>query len=217
MPNRVLREGIITSERVNKLSWPAEVFYRRLMSIVDDFGRYYAKPELLRAGLYPLCLDKVGNPDIAKWIRETEEAGLVRTYTFENKEFLEIVDFRQHQRAKASKFPAPDGVCDADAVHMQRKQTAHTHEGEGGDEGEGVRRKTTIPTDFSLTDDLIAYASKQGIQDLKTLDGFTDRFVNQCKAKGYRYVDFKSTWKNWLRRDIEEGKLKEVKYQDSDI
>jgi hypothetical protein len=59
MPNRVLREGILTSERVNALDWPAEVFYRRLMSVVDDFGRYWAKPELLRAGLYPLHHDKV--------------------------------------------------------------------------------------------------------------------------------------------------------------
>ena len=36
MPNRILREGILTSERVNALSWEAEVFYRRLMSAVDE-------------------------------------------------------------------------------------------------------------------------------------------------------------------------------------
>ncbi len=48
MPNRILREGILTSERVNLLSWEAEVFYRRLMSVVDDYGRFHAHPALLR-------------------------------------------------------------------------------------------------------------------------------------------------------------------------
>ena len=59
MPNRIVREGILTSERVELLSWAEEVFYRRLMSVVDDFGRYYARPELLRAACYPLLLTKV--------------------------------------------------------------------------------------------------------------------------------------------------------------
>ena len=56
MPNRVIREGILTSERIEMLGWAEEVFYRRLMSVVDDFGRYYARPALLRAACYPLLL-----------------------------------------------------------------------------------------------------------------------------------------------------------------
>ena len=58
MPNRVIREGILTSERIEMLGWAEEVFYRRLMSVVDDFGRYYARPALLRAACYPLLLTK---------------------------------------------------------------------------------------------------------------------------------------------------------------
>lgn len=115
MPNRILREGILTSERVNLLGWPAEVFYRRLHSVVDDFGRYYAKPELLRAACYPLQLDKVGNSDIGKWLEATRKAALVRTYTVDGKEYLELLDFRQQVRAKDSKFPQPPSVCVADA------------------------------------------------------------------------------------------------------
>ena len=48
MPNRILREGILTSERIERLDWAEEVFYRRVMSVVDDYGRYYARPALLR-------------------------------------------------------------------------------------------------------------------------------------------------------------------------
>ena len=105
MPNRILREGIITSEPVNSLSWAEEVFYRRLHSVVDDFARYFAKPELLRAACYPLKLDKVGNPDIVKWLEATQKAGLIRVYTIDNKEYLQVLNFRQKERAKQSKFP----------------------------------------------------------------------------------------------------------------
>lgn len=35
MPSRILREGILTSERVNALAPLEELFYRRLMSVVD--------------------------------------------------------------------------------------------------------------------------------------------------------------------------------------
>jgi hypothetical protein len=59
MPDRILRAGIIKSGAVNALGWPAEVFYRRLMSVVDDFGRYDGRSSILRADLYPLKVDKL--------------------------------------------------------------------------------------------------------------------------------------------------------------
>ena len=127
----------MTSERIDKLAWPAEVFYRRLMSVVDDFGRYYAKPELLLAALYPLRVTKVRIADIATWLGDVQAAGLVRTYRVENKDYLELLDFQQQLRAKTSKFPPVDAqqmlsTCVADA-----KQTlADAHLDGGGGEGE---------------------------------------------------------------------------------
>lgn len=136
MPNRILREGILTSERISSLGWPAEVFYRRLMSVVDDFGRYYAKPELLRAGCYPLLLDKVGNSDIGKWMSACTEAALVRTYTVEGKEYLEVANFKQQKRAEKSRFPAPPIECIADATQATSKSEAAAHLGVCGGEGD---------------------------------------------------------------------------------
>jgi hypothetical protein len=107
MPDRIIRPGILTSDPVNRLSFAGEVFYRRLMSIADDYGRYDGRPTILRAMLYPLQLDKVTEPDIAKWRLETAKAGLVRVYSVENKEFIEIVKFDQRLRAATSKWPPP--------------------------------------------------------------------------------------------------------------
>lgn len=104
--------GILTSESVNRLSWSAEVFYRRLMSVVDDFGRYDGRPAVLRASLYALKVDRVSEPDIGKWIRECEEAALVRRYTVAAKPYLELQKFEQKIRAVKSKWPDPPTIAD---------------------------------------------------------------------------------------------------------
>lgn len=138
MPNRILREGIITSPRMIRLSWPAEVFYRRLMSVVDDYGRYHAHPMLLRAACYPMQLDKVSDSDVGKWLGETRKAALVRVYESRGAAYLELLDFRQQVRAKASKYPQPPAdaeqmpsECAADAQQMPAD--AHLDVVEGGD------------------------------------------------------------------------------------
>jgi hypothetical protein len=107
MPDRLVREDILTSDPVNSLSWAGEVFYRRVMSKADDYGRYEARPSILRANLYPLKLDRVSESDVVKWMGECSEAGLVRLYTVENKEYLEIQKFRQRLRAMKSRYPPP--------------------------------------------------------------------------------------------------------------
>ncbi len=80
MPNRILREGILGSDRVNRLSPYAELFYRRLMSKVDDFGLYDSRFGILRGRCYPLKIDDVTEPEIAAWLQECEGAGLIRIY-----------------------------------------------------------------------------------------------------------------------------------------
>ena len=58
MPTRIIREGILDSKAVNALSEQAEIFYRRLMSVVDDYGRFEADTELLRARCFPRQLER---------------------------------------------------------------------------------------------------------------------------------------------------------------
>jgi hypothetical protein len=123
MPNRVLREGILSSERVNKIANnPAtEVFYRRLHSVADDYGRYSGDPRILRAACYPLMLDSVCHADVLHWLDKCATAGLLVLYKVNGKPYLEIVDFKQTLRIKRSKYPAPapqtHETCSASAPH----------------------------------------------------------------------------------------------------
>lgn len=80
MPTRLVREGILDSERIDQLDAPAEVFYRRLMSKVDDYGLFDARIAMLRSSLYPLRVDKVREADIARWIAACEKAGVIALY-----------------------------------------------------------------------------------------------------------------------------------------
>jgi len=107
MPNRYIRESAIESESVNSLSWQAEVFFRRLLNRVDDFGRFTANPALLRASIFPLQLDRVTEADVQRMLAECEAAGLLFVYSSSCKRFI-ILNKWEKGRAKESKYPPPD-------------------------------------------------------------------------------------------------------------
>jgi hypothetical protein len=106
MPNRIIREGWIDSERISRLSAAEECFFLRLCLKADDFGRYTANLKLLKSALYPLR-DDVRDTDIARNLAAAQETGLIRCYEVEGKRYLVIPDFRQRNRASTSKFPDP--------------------------------------------------------------------------------------------------------------
>jgi hypothetical protein len=103
MPTRILREGIISSERVNQLSERAELFYRKLMSVADDYGRFFSNPISLLGACYPLRTD-VCESDVKQFLSECVAVGLVAIYGAGK--YLVILEFRQQTRSK-SKFPEP--------------------------------------------------------------------------------------------------------------
>lgn len=110
MPNRIVYEKILTSERVNRLSEGAELFYRRLMQVVDDYGKFHAHPKILLSACYPLRVDSISPTTVSTWLQECANCGLVRLFAADGKQFLQIDDFKQRIRGKP-KFP--DGQMQA--------------------------------------------------------------------------------------------------------
>ncbi len=106
MPSRILREGILDSDAVCSLTFPAEVFYRRLMSVVDDFGRFDGRSSVLRSRLYPLQIDKVREADIARWIAECVTAGLIALYAVDARPYI-LLHKADPPRSQTPKFPGP--------------------------------------------------------------------------------------------------------------
>jgi hypothetical protein len=112
MPNRYIREGINDSERVDALSFEAESFYRRLLLVVDDHGRFSADPRLLRARAFPLRIDFISNRDIESWLSEccsatsAEKPALINAYEVGGKRYLQVSGFGQRIRSN-SLYPDP--------------------------------------------------------------------------------------------------------------
>lgn len=122
MPTRLVREGWLTSERIDALSAAEECFFLRLILRVDDYGRFEANPRLLKSLLYPLR-DRIRDTDISSYLAACERTRLIRCYETSGKRYLEISDFKQ-QRRSASKYPNPPpkdastDACLADAKQM---------------------------------------------------------------------------------------------------
>ena len=131
MPNRILREGIISSPRVDRLSPMAEIMYRRLMSVADDYGRYYGAPRMVRAACWPFHPNPPSEAEIEGLLAECAQpdSRLLAIYQHKNQAFLEILDFRQQTRSK-SKFPehdiSPLATCEKPATQLLSTTRART-------------------------------------------------------------------------------------------
>lgn len=155
MPNRIIREGIISSDRVNSLSLGAEVLYRRLMSVADDYGRFYASPATIRGACWPTCPERVSEEEVGSWLDECSsgEEPLVRIYKIGNGRFLELTNFNQQIRSK-SKFPGKDRDMLEDCSQPDINSPALdvvVGEGVCEDEGDdtGQKRKAAKPPSSS--------------------------------------------------------------------
>lgn len=124
MPDRIIRESICTSETIDHLLWFEEVFWYRLTVNCDDYGRFDARPQILKSRLFPLKQD-ITEKVIETALTKLSALGLVTTYTCSGKPYLQLVTWDKYQRirAKRSKFPAPDDTCcqlTADVVNSRR-------------------------------------------------------------------------------------------------
>ena len=130
MPTRIIRDGILTSDRINMLSPLAELFYRRLMSVADDHGRFPGNPTQLRAFCYPMRVDSVKESDIKKYLIECAKAELIQLYSVAGKDYLQVLDFGQRINGK-SKYPEAPG----NSPGIPGVSRLDGDEGEGVDEG----------------------------------------------------------------------------------
>jgi hypothetical protein len=108
MPQRFLRPGITTSDAWNAVSFPAQSFYIRLLTLVDDWGRYDGRVPVLHGQCFALRSDIVPQ-ETAALRSELHAAGLIEVYAVEGKEYVQITKWQERARGTNSRYPAP---CD---------------------------------------------------------------------------------------------------------
>lgn len=192
MPNRILRDGILDSKLVARLSEPGEVFYRRLMSVVDDYGRYEADLELLRVKCFPRILDKWPEVKVQAALEETIAAALVLVYVVKPKIYLQMSNFQQRLRSP-SKFPPSDDGQVADtwqaaaglACASHTHTTTHTNGLVALSESEWPETTAAIQFPFPATDSpfimgIIHQAIQAGISAGAEASEVTDRLLAEA-------------------------------------
>lgn len=213
MPNRIIRESILTSEPVDALNWQEEVFYRRLLSKVDDYGRFDARPSILRTSLFPLRVDRVREADCTRWLAACQAAGLIVLYGSADRPVLEATKTKWLTRTP-SKYPAPplqtlENIC----PQVQTNARLVVDVGVVVDDVEqddappsaappakGDAKATRLAAHWLPTPEQVAWAkAKRPELDVpEEAEKFRDYWQAQPGVKG-RKTDWPATWRNWIR------------------
>lgn len=132
MPSRILKESICSSDSINELSSFEETFFYRLIVNCDDYGRFDARPAILKARLFPLK-DRVTLKNIEDALVKLAEVGCVKLYRVDSKPFLYLPAWEVHQnvRAKKSRYPEPSEENEKETYARKEKtseRNMHTSE-----------------------------------------------------------------------------------------
>ena len=104
MPTRYLKPGIRDSGHIEGLSDApdAEILYYRLLVTVDDFGRFDARGDMIKAYCFPVRRRATADKCI-QWLAELSKASLLLLYAVDGKEYLQIAKWDNKPRAATSK------------------------------------------------------------------------------------------------------------------
>ena len=110
MPNRVIRESLLSSDRFLGLrDNTGRICFVAIMLTADDVGNLEGSPPRLRRLWRDYGIDT--NEKVAKTLAELADCDLVRVYEAENKQFIHIPRFRQflrHVKRRAYASPWDD-------------------------------------------------------------------------------------------------------------
>ena len=108
MPNRIIKESICTSEKINDLSDFHFRLWACLITYVDDFGRGDARSAIIKGRCFPLR-ERVTVKDIDAGLHVLADTGCIILYTVDGESYLCFPNWDKHQtvRNQKSKYPAP--------------------------------------------------------------------------------------------------------------
>ena len=197
MPNRIIKDSIRLSEKVNSLTDFQFRLWVSLITYVDDYGRGDARPAVIKGTCFPLR-DRVTLKDIDAALQSLAGAGCVGLYTVDGKPYLYFPRWESHQviRNKKSKFPAPNGGSQAIEFNCnQSPANVSVIQSESESESESERESENILS-FYLSDrgreifaenGEIVENSVENPPDVNTPEGraaLLERFHARCQKEG---------------------------------
>ena len=226
MPARVIRAEILSSDSLSKVSIEADLVFRSMILLADDFGRFDGRLAILRAAIFPLR-PEVTIKKLERWVDEL--LGLpdspLRRYVHSDRPYMHLTGWEkycgQSRRAKKSKFPDPPEVAENEhraspdfLARAGKSQDLHAGVGVGVGVGGGVgqaqapestptktQRKTPTPENLSDEDceRVRLWASRREPPIPSSDVGRAwEVYYAKARANGYRHVDHAQAFMNAL-------------------
>lgn len=105
MPDRIIRDELLTSERYWNVSDEAKLLYIHLLISADDTARYTGKNFSLRTRCFPSRA--MESTRMETLLSELVDQDLIRLYEVDKERFVFIPRFKQRLRFVNSKYPEP--------------------------------------------------------------------------------------------------------------
>jgi hypothetical protein len=120
MPNRLVPDSWLLDERFERAesaAHGAELFFRRLYSVTDDYGRYLADLRALKSACFPLRT-RIRDTDIARWLSALGSVGVLSIRESNRGRYVQIADDAVYSR-DAVKGPRFGDVAKPNAVQEE--------------------------------------------------------------------------------------------------
>lgn len=180
MPNRILKENIRTSKKVNAVSDFEFRLWAYLITYVDDYGRGSADTAILKGFAFPLR-KSVTEKNIGDALKRLACVGLIHLYEVDGEPYLYFPNWSNHQRiqTKHSKFPEPplstvihgDPPSESNPIQIESNTNPK----------ENTKEKPIAKMVEEYTDDPVL---KSALQDFvamrRSMKGFTPRAMQMC-------------------------------------
>lgn len=162
----MLKDSLLSSEKFNSLNYFEQSLYIRLILLVDDFGRYDGREQMIKSSAFPMD-EKVTKKSIAEAISKMVNVDLLHRYVASGKPYICFPRWESYQRlrSKTSKYPEPTEenteimhdshmtvICQSCDSHMSaRREEKRREVEEEAEENDSSERSTaTEPPVISL-------------------------------------------------------------------
>lgn len=122
MPDRIIRDELLTSERYWSVNVEAQQLFVHLLLRADSLSRFSGKNFTIRMACYP---GHQRNPEvIEKLLSDLHDSDLIRLYTVAGERFIFIPRYRQRLRYTNSKYPSPPN--EINDVSLEKSDSSKT-------------------------------------------------------------------------------------------
>lgn len=139
--DRMIYAAIVTCDMKRRHTAYVREFYRDLLHVCDDHGRFEANASLLRAVLFASILDRVSVRDVQGYLQSLHLAGDIKLYTVRGKGLGKVTKWRQLRlKKKVADYPDEDGD-----IELNLDTHDPPDEDEGKKEGSVSRERSPAP------------------------------------------------------------------------